>query len=634
MNLLHWDWQGKDPFPGEKAYDVTVMTNSDGHLEIVYVGTDQKLFHKWQKINGDSDTANWTGINPFPGEKAVQVAAEQNFGGRLEMVYVGTDQKLFHKWQIEKDISDTANWKKGDAFPGEKALQATMAQNSDGRLEIVYVGTDQKLFHKWQKIKDISDTANWTAGTQFPNQKALQATMMQNSDGRLEVFYVGNDHRLFHLWQIVPGISEPANWTVGTPFAKDKANQVAVAENSDGRLEIFYVGNDTHLFHNWQIRPGISDPTNWIGETRFPGDSAKQVTVARNADGRLEIFYVGTNSSLYHNWQMKPGVSDTANWAGETVFPGDSAIQVAVAPNLDDHLETVYIGTNTDLFHNWQANPSSNWIDMDGVGGPVVTPAPFGSSNNFALVSGNNCDPLTDVAVMIDITQDIVYTGHGAPMPGASSVTGFTFQLNGFSPAQYLDVAQQYVIGYNGGSLYWQVNNWKNDPNSSQGLTWIILEHDDLAGVAGHKVPAGWRLIISLANDGDGNITGATFSVVDPNGNNPGKHSISISKKDQAPIMAFEMVLIGPGNSESVTLSSGAGVFQYLASSVLNASLDIPLGCVYSSQTQESANTLYGSITAAPSNVLTQSFSLAPVGTLLARRVSARSHPLLTQAPK
>ena len=264
----------------------------------------------------------------------------------------------------------------------------------------------------------------------------------------------------------------------------------------------------------------------------------------------------------------------------------------------------------------------------------VVTPAPFGSSNNFALVSGNNCDPLTDVAVMIDITQDIVYTGHGAPMPGASSVTGFTFQLNGFSPAQYLDVAQQYVIGYNGGSLYWQVNNWKNDPNSSQGLTWIILEHDDLAGVAGHKVPAGWRLIISLANDGDGNITGATFSVVDPNGNNPGKHSISISKKDQAPIMAFEMVLIGPGNSESVTLSSGAGVFQYLASSVLNASLDIPLGCVYSSQTQESANTLYGSITAAPSNVLTQSFSLAPVGTLLARRVSARSHPLLTQAPK
>jgi hypothetical protein len=177
-----------------------------------------------------------------------------------------------------------------------------MAQNFGGRLEIVYVGTDQKLFHKWQTIKDVSDTANWTAGTQFPHQKALQATMIQNSDGRLEVFYVGNDHRLFHLWQIVRGISDPANWTVGTPFANDKANQVAVAQNSDGRLEIFYVGNDTHLFHNWQIKPGISDPANWFGETRFPGDSAKQVTVARNKDGRLEIFYVGTNNSPLTTW--------------------------------------------------------------------------------------------------------------------------------------------------------------------------------------------------------------------------------------------------------------------------------------------------------------------------------------------
>jgi hypothetical protein len=117
MNLLHWDWQGEAPFPGEKANEVNVMTNSDGHLEIVYVGTDQKLFHKWQNINGNSDTVNWTGINPFPGEEAVHVTAAQNFGGRLEMVYVGTDQKLFHKWQKIKDISDTANWQKGGSFP-------------------------------------------------------------------------------------------------------------------------------------------------------------------------------------------------------------------------------------------------------------------------------------------------------------------------------------------------------------------------------------------------------------------------------------------------------------------------------------------------------------------------------------
>jgi hypothetical protein len=71
--------------------------------------------------------------------------------------------------------------------------------------------------------------------------------------------------------------------------------------------------------------------------------------------------------------------------------------------------------------------------------------------------------------------------------------------LNGFSPAQCLDVAQQYVIGYNGSSLFWQVNNWKVDPSSSNDFTVLINDYADLAKVLGHKVPAGyWRDASSL----------------------------------------------------------------------------------------------------------------------------------------
>jgi hypothetical protein len=33
--------------------------------------------------------------------------------------------------------------------------------------------------------------------------------------------------------------------------------------------------------------------------------------VAQNADGRLEVFLVGQNTQLYHNWQTSPG-----NWSG------------------------------------------------------------------------------------------------------------------------------------------------------------------------------------------------------------------------------------------------------------------------------------------------------------------------------
>ena len=149
-------------------------------------------------------------------------------------------------------------------------------------------------------------------------------------------------------------------------------------------------------------------------------------------------------------------------------------------------------------------------------------------------------------------------------------MTGFTFQLNCFSPTQFKDVAQQYVIGCHGNDVFGQVNNWKTDPNKPSGnFDVLINEVVGLTSVSGHTLAAGWRLLISLGNDGNGNITGATFSVVNPKGNNAGKQSIAIGKANQAPIMGFELVLVGPGSGESATLSSGSGIFQYLASSLM-----------------------------------------------------------------
>jgi hypothetical protein len=187
------------------------------------------------------------------------------------------------------------------------------------------------------------------------------------------------------------------------------------------------------------------------------------------------------------------------------------------------------------------------------------------------------------------------------------------------------------VIGYDGSNLYGQVNNWKIDPNDPSKFDVLINDSAALATVSGQRLPAGWRLLISLGNDGNGNITGATFSVVDPKGNNAGKHSTSIGKSDQAPIMGFEMVLVGPGNGESVMLSSGSGSFQYVASSLVNVSVDIPV-CAETSVTEETANTLYGSMSADASNILTQRFSLAAPGITMMRRVGPRRPPLIRRA--
>jgi hypothetical protein len=75
-------------------------------------------------------------------------------------------------------------------------------------------------------------------------------------------------------------------------------------------------------------------------------------------------------------------------------------------------------------------------------------------------------------------------------------------------------------------------------------------------------VPAA-RLAVPLAsNDSAGNITGATFSVTDNNGNTNSK-TITLDANHQFPIVAFEVNVVGPGNHSNSQFSSGAGTITY-----------------------------------------------------------------------
>jgi hypothetical protein len=86
-----------------------------------------------------------------------------------------------------------------------------------------------------------------------------------------------------------------------------------------------------NLNHNWQTNAAGA----WAGKTRLSGASAKQIAVGQNADGRLEIFYSAMNDSLYQNWQTSPGGA----WAGEARFIGDRAKQIAVGRHSDGRLQ-------------------------------------------------------------------------------------------------------------------------------------------------------------------------------------------------------------------------------------------------------------------------------------------------------
>jgi hypothetical protein len=102
------------------------------------------------------------------------------------------------------------------------------------------------------------------------------------------------------------------NWTsLGLPVMGGKGggglSSLIVVQNADGRLEVFTVGGDGNLWHIWQTIPGKAWST-WASLNKPPNTYFYAPPVAaRNADGRIEAFSLGNDYALWHIWQTAPG---------------------------------------------------------------------------------------------------------------------------------------------------------------------------------------------------------------------------------------------------------------------------------------------------------------------------------------
>lgn len=86
----------------------------------------------------------------------------------------------------------------------------------------------------------------------------------------------------------------------------------AVADNRDGRLEVFARGTDGAVWHDYQTAPG-SGP--WSGWSSLGGVVTSDPAVALNHDGRLEVFAVGTDSAVWHDYQTIPASGPWSGWS-------------------------------------------------------------------------------------------------------------------------------------------------------------------------------------------------------------------------------------------------------------------------------------------------------------------------------
>ncbi len=316
----------------------------------------------------------------------------------------------------------------------------------------------------------------------------------------------------------------------------------------------------------------------------------KSAGVTQQSDNQLWLFMKDPAGSGYH-FIVSRLDGNVIDIKGASNTPGTALVSFPLKPtNNDNQLWTVEGG----------AFPSP----VSAVSAPA---AGLRSNSNYKFFS--NCNPLLGITIIIDVSQDIICQSN------SGSTSGFSFQLNCYSPLHHELAYQQFVLGLLGTSLQYNIQG-----GVAGGAPLFNVGYASLASLSNPVLPAGYRLMIAF-NTQSTLVSRAGFTVWDNFGNTVAEQTVLMSSIDNvpspsvgsAPVVAFDVNLVGPENGESVVLSSGAGSITYI-NQVGNLQL-VPLSQLPSCAdtrggTTETANSVYGVLPSFPNDTFKQSFNV------------------------
>jgi phospholipase C len=147
-------------------------------------------------------------------------------------------------------------------------------------------------------------------------------------------------------------------WASLGGFAVDSP---AVARNQDGRLEIFIRAASGEIHHAWEITPG-GLWSDWISVATVPNGTAFAgvPSVVTNRNGRLEVFARGEDDTLYHAVAVTPNALGAGAWGYFAPLATGLLGDPLVVTNGDGRQEIFY-STPNGLAHVWQNTPGDDW---------------------------------------------------------------------------------------------------------------------------------------------------------------------------------------------------------------------------------------------------------------------------------
>ena len=141
------------------------------------------------------------------------------------------------------------------------------------------------------------------AGTRpCPDNKAVAEVTAYNSDSAEEQFAVGSDCRIYHRWQT--GAGGPFSQWSSMEGCASTPQELAVAMNGDGELVAFVISPDHAVRYKSQTRPALGPWTSW---TSLGGDAYSGLRVMSAASGSspIRVYASDKNGNPWENDQIQ-----------------------------------------------------------------------------------------------------------------------------------------------------------------------------------------------------------------------------------------------------------------------------------------------------------------------------------------
>jgi lysozyme len=339
---------------------VASPASSTGALVVFVRGTDSQLYYKAQQTPGDSESwdKSWTPINgannmfgdPVVVTHGLITASQAPLGfqasqavgaGEIEIFYVGTDNLIYHVWQ-KRDTSVHGPWSQPEQIGGPDAStssQVTAFWNNvlfyvDSKQQIQVIYSNLAPTGQYQPGKTYTWSKPITIDTKTPGSTGFSGSLgavsniaaIYDPNLNVNLFYVGSDKSIQRItsktpWQPINGGNQAAGgWNAPQTITGAAAVGAGAATSNVAATNdpsIYFRGVDSGV---WGISPAPGSTTSygqsttpWNGTFGLPervlGQSSSDI-IPREMLGFTELFYRNGEGGLEY---IKQTIDDTTN---------------------------------------------------------------------------------------------------------------------------------------------------------------------------------------------------------------------------------------------------------------------------------------------------------------------------------